>query len=77
MPESRYILAAERYRHYAALCREYAEKSPQEFSAQFSKAAQRWERDADRIERDGRALEESRALLGRAQPAGVMIARSG
>lgn len=75
MPESKFPLAADRFRYYAAVCREYAEQVPPEFSAQFLKEAQAWERDADRIECDGRRLEESRALLDKAQPVGVLIGK--
>jgi hypothetical protein len=60
--EAKYRRVAERFRQYAALCREFAEKFPDSRAEQI-KRAERFERDARMIESDGKLIEETKAFL--------------
>jgi hypothetical protein len=57
---------AERFRFYAALCREFAQSSPyEEYIGPLLAQAERWEQGAAWVERDVAAIAASRELLAR------------
>jgi hypothetical protein len=57
-----YQRIAARFRFFAEMCRQYAERYPSQTNEWLAKAVG-WEKDAKRVERDGELIAESLAML--------------
>ena len=71
---SRHARLAERFRYYAALCLEFADRPDlRAFRTKLQASAERWQRDAEMLEQDTDLLSSSHELLASVPPVNSVL----